>query len=105
MKHTAGPWRADTCRHQHVIRADWHGQDSPIAVTEWVADEEPYYSEMLANALLIAAAPDAHEILLAIHEFFRHHNPVDPSALVLGDDRTLKQAVADYLAKAAGQPS
>jgi hypothetical protein len=49
----------------------------------------------------IAAAPDAHELLLEIHEVFRHHNPVDPSAMF--DDRTFGQAVEQYLNKAAGK--
>lgn len=54
------------------------------------------------NARLLAASPDAYEILAAIGEFFRHHNPVDPGALVLDDDRTLGQAVAEYLARVRG---
>jgi hypothetical protein len=59
-------------------------------------------SERAGNGRLIAAAPDGHKILAAVHEFFRHHNPVEPSALMPDDDRTLRQAVADYMAKVAG---
>lgn len=58
--------------------------------------------ERAAKARLNAAAPDGHEILLAIREFFCLDNPVYPSAMVLNDNRTLKQAVADYIAKVEG---
>lgn len=50
-------------------------------------------------------ALSSHAILVQIGEFFRHHNPVDPSALFDEDqrlgarpgDRTLGQAVAEHL--------
>lgn len=48
-------------------------------------------------AKVMLAGPVAHTILLQIHEHFRHHNPVDPSVLMLGDDRTLKEAVEAYV--------
>ena len=54
-------------------------------------------------AHVFAAAPDAHSILWTINEFFRHNNPVAPSETMLDDDRTLKKAIGDYLAKARGK--
>lgn len=54
------------------------------------------------HANLIAAAPSMLEILKQINEFFRHNNPVFPSALDL-DDSTFKDAVANIVAKAEGR--
>lgn len=43
---------------------------------------------------------DAYEILSAIDEFFQHGNCVHPTALLAGDGRTFREAIADYLKKA-----
>lgn len=42
----------------------------------------------------------ARTILLEIHEYFRHWNPVDPSAPF--GETTMKQAVEDYIGQTKG---
>lgn len=95
------PWvLADTSavavRHDPVLVVD--ADHSEVAVVACGGDVS--WDEAVANARLIAAAPDAHAILLAMHEYFRHHSGVEPSALF--DERTFRQAVEAYLKKAGG---
>lgn len=101
ISHTPGPWSIEVADVVSPTTGDVIAQVIGGEGTRYLDDD--VNAECVANARLIAAAPDGHDILLAINEFFRHHNPVDPSATVLADDRTLKQAVADYIAKSTGR--
>lgn len=98
MSHTPGPWNIVDFAPPIVIEAN--REDEVWCIAE-VGNGEMPSTEEEANARLMSASPDAHAILLAINEFFRHHNPAYPSTM-FDEERTLKQAVADYLAKAEG---
>lgn len=94
MPHAPGPWKLEELGN--LVR----GPDGyTVAQSYTTLDDDG--SLMRGNGHLIAAAPDGHEILLAIHEFFRHWNPVDPSTM-FNDTDTFKQAVEAYIAKAKG---
>ena len=104
-KATPGPWTIE--RRPEADRPAQFGViHGPSGSSDWVADvgycDEKDGSSSIANARLIAAAPEGHEVLMAIHEFFRHWNPADPSALLRDDGTTLKQAVEAYVAKVQG---
>lgn len=110
MSHTPGPWRFD--KEYGNSMDELYGPDGRAIAAIWTRRcHHPTHTrqcykpcaEGQANARLIAAAPEGHEIMMAIHEFFRHYNPANPSALALDGERTLKEAVADYIAKATGQ--
>lgn len=101
MSHTPGPWSIECADIVSPATGDVIAQVIGGEGTRYLDDE--VNAECAANARLIAAAPDGHDILLAIHEYFRHWNPANPSSLALDGGRTLKEAVAEYIAKANGQ--
>jgi len=65
-------------------------------VGEWVEREDGLWALVLGPVYSEASA--AHLILWEINEFFRHNNPVDPSAM-FNDTTTFKNVVAEYMAK------
>jgi len=95
MKHTSGPWTAEYSANTIFIR------DSKGCFISSLHRHEVANSVFVPNARLISAAPEAHELLLQINEFFRHWGSPDPSAM-FDETRTFKQAVEEYLAKVSG---
>jgi hypothetical protein len=77
-KHTPGPWQVNLTRVDHAIvrwhiASEKHGSAFPIC--EHVIESEPAGTEQLANAMLIAAAPD---LLAAVAEFLAAFGPGQP---------------------------
>lgn len=55
--HTPGPWTVKDSRHKQHICANWHGDETVIATTTDTYGAV-FEAENLANARLMAAAPD-----------------------------------------------
>jgi hypothetical protein len=73
-KHTPGPWQVNLTRVDHAIvrwhiASEKHGSAFPIC--EHVIESEPTGAEQLANARLIAAAPDLLARLIECEEQLR----------------------------------
>ena len=72
-KHTPGPWRFDTYRDSGrpnpglIVADNPHGEGAEeVASITWIAGG--FFAEQVANARLIAAAPELLEILETIVE-------------------------------------
>lgn len=85
------------------VKDRWAGIAEFKMLTETVELEGAEADALIeADTRLLAAAWDAREILMVIHEYFRHWGPVDPSVTLDDSGRTLKNAVAAYIAKLQG---
>jgi len=77
-KHTPGPWQVNLTRVDHAIFR-WHiaseKNGSAFPICEHVIESEPTGAEQLANARLIAAAPD---LLAAVEELVAAFGPGQP---------------------------
>lgn len=99
-KHTPGPWRIDPADPHHVIAADDGDWSDFWSVSTATDDCGPGMSRTIANARLIAAAPDLLAALddIVNGENWRSGRKFDPNS---GDfDLSIQRAA---IAKARGQ--
>jgi hypothetical protein len=100
-KHTPGPWRLDAYRDSGrpnpgtIVADNPHGEGAEeVASINWIAGG--FHAEQVANARLIAAAPELLEALTALMEFWDSGSPVHPGAEVVSEARAA-------IAKATGE--
>lgn len=92
--HTPGPWNL------YKNEPSWVHANKKIVAT--VRKDEPLYETWLANAHLIAAAPEGHDILSFIWDWLEQGGAsISPDALV--GDVSLRNAVNAYYEKATGK--
>lgn len=103
MKHTPGPWMiAETNQDDEQISAEVHAPSGYIASVLRILDDESTpedIAEHLANARLIAAAPELLEALEAIMLHIRILKSRDPSIL----DDVLTAVAEEVIRKARGE--
>lgn len=81
MRHTKGPWKAESHRGSYEI---WN-QNTKIAVINEAHEQEQEIGMDLANANLIAAAPEMLEALeIALIRLQQLDTPRNSNALTLG---------------------
>lgn len=110
-KHTPGPWKfseGDPAKKMSTLvwagpgdKFDWNGnRQTQIGwvLCEW--SNEQQRAEDLANARLIAAAPELLEIVRHVHLFLREGGTLNAYALF--DARTIYQAADEVIRKAEG---
>jgi hypothetical protein len=80
MKHTPGPWSVVYSEQGYPQQIDaQNGSDGPggiTSITRWAAISFPSSTEGLANARLIAAAPDLLNALEGLEKEFRRIYPI-----------------------------
>ena len=106
MTHTPGPWKARP--KFRSIGALWNERRSVFErivayLPTWGYDYDPFAEhstdpEMVANACLIAAAP---ELLELVHEAYSYLDPIDFGDDTEGEDLVIK--LMDVIAKVRGE--
>lgn len=97
-KHTIGPWEVTKYPEQLLVTSSPRG--AYVAVCDGISATIDNAEELLANANLIAAAPD---MLAALKEIEEHHvSKNDKVGRPLGRSKTLRIARA-AIAKAEGK--
>jgi hypothetical protein len=101
-KHTPGPWEVTDLRHSIVVRTESpnktkYGASRYAAIGGFDRSDPDQLSEALANARLIAAAPDLLEALSRLIEI-----EDGPGMAVIGWEGAMERAYA-AIAKARGE--
>ncbi len=93
--HTPGPWTV-TALTKRGGRWDVYGPDVSLVCQVNVARSG---DERLANARLIAAAPEAYDLLKGMDDYIRDAG----GTLVIGAETMLHRQIQAWLAKVTGQ--
>lgn len=82
-KHTPGPWDTDLSEHDHPYQDIAVRSGTRTICRVWIDDApvHDYNAEQLANARLIAAAPELLEALRNLVEAATHHQACARAAL------------------------
>lgn len=108
VKHTPGPWTLETVTTQcgicHKVGPfPWkHGKQNHACIYADYPSDGPIEYELLANARLIAAAPDLLEALMAYHKAYDENPHLGPRGSAV-DQAFIKARAA--IEKATGETS
>lgn len=102
--HTPGPWKAHlnvptTAIEGHIIKADGHNADCPIA-SLWVGGGTEGKPTQVANARLIAAAPSLYEACRDVREAL---GTMTSSQFAYGEDARFRDQLDEAIALATGE--
>lgn len=101
-RHTAGPWILSG----GLVEQPGDGGLAVAAILDNLTagnisgKQGPQFGISRANGLLVAASPDAYEILAWLHNWFTRGTAAVHGLTLLDDELTLREAVARYMAKA-----
>lgn len=98
-KHTPGPWRLDSAMHAHVVDDEYHAIDAGFN-----GDGFSLLGFMsIADARLIAAAPELLETLREFLLYFTSGNDVPVERATIKADSVLVAKARAAIAKAEGK--